>query len=321
MQDKVQVEQSLVIWRFVDGKLGHDDQTRGLVNALTKHISCQCVDIAVSSADLKAILNLLTGVFPIGKNLPLPDLIIGAGHQTHLPMLAAKRAYGGKIVVLMQPSLPTGLFDLCLIPEHDEYRGPGKVIETRGVLNSARAAGQHYDNRGLIMIGGPSKHFDWDADKVFKQIEALIGHHPDVDFQLTTSRRTPADFLNRLQQLACQKVRVYSGEQTTQSWLSEQLANVSSTWVTEDSASMIYSALTAQTAVGVLSMPSKQNSRLSKGINKLIGEGAVVRFDPEANYIAKHRPAIGFLEADRCAKLILSEWLETVSVTSPQLAS
>ena len=82
---------------------------------------------------------------------------LGFGHATHLHLLAAQRAYGGKTIVLMQPSLPAKLFDLCLIPEHDQYQGNAEYLQTRGVLNPIQPEGEHASNQALIMIGGPSK--------------------------------------------------------------------------------------------------------------------------------------------------------------------
>ena len=72
--------------------------------------------------------------------LPTPDLLLGAGHHTHLSLLAARRIRGGKVVVLMRPSLPPGLFDLCLIPEHDAPPARPNVLATRGALNRIQPA-------------------------------------------------------------------------------------------------------------------------------------------------------------------------------------
>ena len=51
--------------------------------------------------------------------LPKPDILLGAGHATHLDIITAKLKFGGKSVIIMKPTLPYCMFDLCLIPKHD----------------------------------------------------------------------------------------------------------------------------------------------------------------------------------------------------------
>ncbi len=315
MQDNAVSETPLVIWRIVDGKPGHDNQTIGLVKALNKKVACHYIDIPAASMTT-SLWRLFTARWSAVNTLPKPDLVIGAGHRTHLSMLAAKRIHGGKTVVLMQPSLPLHLFDLCLIPEHDNYQGRGDYIETRGVLNPVQATGIHDENRGLIMIGGPSKHFEWDQGAVLSQLERVLMLHPTVQFQITTSRRTPAEFMAVLKTLSSERVMIVPFEETTKSWVAEQLSQAAMSWVTEDSASMVYEALTAQTAVGVLSMPAKKDNRLSRGIRQLIQNKVIVRFDVAGSYKPAMKPAIGFMEADRCANHILTRWSETAVVTA-----
>ena len=82
-----------VVWRFSDGKAGHDSQSQGLVDALQRCMDIDCYDIAVAKG---AALDWLRQRFPAGELLPDPWLVIGAGHATHLPLLAARRARGRK---------------------------------------------------------------------------------------------------------------------------------------------------------------------------------------------------------------------------------
>ena len=111
-----------VVWRFTDGKPGHENQTLGLLAALRERAPVD--DHRIHVANCRAgLLSCLTGRVAFGEGLPDPDLIIGAGHATHLPMLNARRVRGGKVVVLMKPTLPVAWFDLCIIPAHDRPRG------------------------------------------------------------------------------------------------------------------------------------------------------------------------------------------------------
>jgi mitochondrial fission protein ELM1 len=299
----------LIIWRLVDGKAGHENQSLGLVQALAKLTDSQCINIKVSHG-FEAVAGLLSSTWGLGAGLPLPDFIIGAGHATHLHVLAAQRAYGGKTIILMQPTLPVTLFDLCLIPEHDQYRGGGEYLETRGVINPIKSDGKHADNQAVIMIGGPSKHCDWDALKLIAQVYELANHNPHINYTLTTSRRTPKGFLSAVKRIHLPNLTVIPFEETESGWLAQQLSESAYAWVTEDSVSMIYEALTAHVAVGLLNMPVNRRSRVSRGVQKLINQGMVTRFDFLQTYQQKLKPVVGFIEADRCSHWIVHHWVQ-----------
>lgn len=295
---------SVVVWRLTDGKPGHEKQSLGLVHALNQQMPCDCYDIAVKP-QIETWINYLGNVWPQGNRLPSPDYIVGAGHNTHLHILAAKKAFGGKSVVLMQPSLPVGLFDVALVPEHDEYRGTGPVIETRGVLNALSPAGEHDQHRALIMIGGVSKHFDWDSEQVIAQIEGLLVNHPNMQFTLTTSRRTPVVFLQALYARNLARLTICPIETTEQGWVEAQLAASAYAWITEDSVSMVYEALTAQVAVGLINLKKTKESRVANGVQKLIEKHMAVRFDAQGLYQKNMHALHGFREANRCAKMMV----------------
>ncbi len=313
---QVNKESQLTIWRLVDGKAGHESQSLGLVHALAKRTDCQLIDIKVSNG-LEAIVGWLSSTWGLGAGLPLPDLIIGAGHATHLHLLAAQRAYGGKTIVLMQPTLPVGLFDLCLIPEHDQYQGAGEYLQTKGVLNPISPEGEHADNQALIMIGGPSKHCDWDTLKLITQVYELVNHNAGINYTLTTSRRTPIAFVSAVKRIHFPNLIVVPFEETEKGWVAQKLSESAFAWVTEDSVSMVYEALTAQVAVGLLNMPVKKKSRVSRGIQKLINQGMVARFDFLQTYQQKLKAVVGFVEADRCSHWILQSWTQASQSHQP----
>jgi len=306
----------LVIWRLTDGKPGHENQSLGFINALNNKINCQCYDIRVSNA-FEALFNLFTATWSLASGLPLPDLIVAAGHATHLHALAAKRAFGGKIILLMQPSLPVSWFDLCLIPQHDQYRGGGEYIETKGVLNPIRPDGEHDKNKSLIMIGGPSKHCDWNTPDLIAQVYELVSQNPEVEYTLTTSRRTPKDFLSAVKRIHFSNLKIVPFETTGKGWVAQQLAASGSAWVSEDSVSMVYESLTARVAVGLLSLHVKREGRVSKGVQRLINQDLVTRFDFLGVYKSKLSAVAGFIEADRCADWVLNRWMQPVPEHKP----
>ena len=187
----------VTIWRFFDGKAGHRSQILGLSEAIGRRCPVICNDIPITDR-IRGLKCLLPGRLQSLDALPLPTLLIGAGHATHIPLLATRRRFGGKIIVLMKPSLPLWMFDVCLIPVADELRRiPPNVIVTEGALNRVRPSDTLDPRRGLILIGGPSDHFGWSDEGVLSQIAAVINGSPEIEWTLTTSRRTPASFMAR----------------------------------------------------------------------------------------------------------------------------
>lgn len=310
---------SIIIWQLTDGKLGHEKQTRGLVNALAKRTAVDCYEIPVKPS-LFTWVNYLAGRWYQGNSLPLPDYIIGAGHNTHIHMLAAKKAFGGKTIVLMRPSVSASLFDVALIPKHDQYQGRGNVIETRGVLNPMQPHGEHDPNRVLMLIGGPSKHYGWQNQAVIDQIKTLIHQQPAKRFVLTTSRRTPADFVGALVKENLPRLSVVPASETPAGWVEQELAKAGSAWISEDSVSMVYEALTAQVAVGLIGVDKLRENRVANGVANLIRSHQVVRFDQHGDYLQSMRALIGFQEADRCANQLLEAWVQSGQILPQPLA-
>lgn len=298
---------TLTLWRFTDGKPGHEKQSLGLARALQRQTNIDIHDIDVRNKH-SGLLDWLLGRFPAGKNLPPPDLLIGAGHSTHLPMLAARRTFGGKIVVLMRPSLPLRLFDLCLIPEHDNPPDRDNVIVTRGALNAVTPTGSNYPDRGLILVGGPSSHYAWDDQSIAAQIMAIARASPELTWQLTTSRRTPDTFLDNLPKPLPANLNVLPHTITPDGWLETNLCESGQAWVTEDSVSMLYEALTAGCAVGLLCLSAGGNSRIGRGVAGLIHDHWVTPYAAWQNSGTLTAPAGHFNEAERCAQLILAQW-------------
>ncbi len=295
-------QRPLVIWRFTDGKPGHEKQTLGLANALAQLAHAETLDFKAGSR-ARAAWNWLIGGFPEGAGRPGPDLILAAGHATHLPALAARRAHGGKIVALMKPSLPLGLFDLCLIPEHDAPPVRANVMATRGALNPVVPSADHDQDTGIVLIGGPSGHFTWDDADVASQVRELITSQTSVRWSLSTSRRTPSDFLTRLEGLAA---TCLTSDATAPGWLESRLASSGQAWITPDSVSMVYEALTAGCRVGLFDLAPRPESRVAGGVKALLSAG-LVSSARGSGYHA-NRSATHLNESERCAKQILDMW-------------
>ena len=120
------------------------------------------------------------------------------------------------------------------------------MILSQGALNPIVNENRHQKNRILIALGGSSKRHQWNDQKVLQAIQQIIEHNDQAEIVLTTSRRTPKEFFQHLQsQPYLQQIQVFPVEKTPQGWIFEEMQKAEAVWVTEDSVSMIYEALTA----------------------------------------------------------------------------
>lgn len=295
----------LTIWRFTDGKRGHENQSLGLTEALCRLAPCRVETLPVAQG-WPHFLSWLLGRFPQGKGLPRPDLIIGAGHATHWPMLAARRGHGGKIAVLMKPSLPLSWFDWVITPAHDGLPESASSLVTQGPINRVQPSAERNPQQGLMLIGGPSAEYGWSETALLKQIHLIALHHPDITWQLTSSRRTPAGFLADLARLELANVKAVAHDAVGADWLPAQLAQAAQAWVTPDSASMVYEALTSGAAVGCFDLPFARPGRVARGLEKLAQAGRLTRFsdwERSGKLLPNDQP---LNEAERCARQLLS---------------
>lgn len=294
----------MVIWRLTDGKPGHEKQTLGLVHALLRNRPGQYFDIPAPARGA-AFMQWMQGRFPAGNGLPAPDILLAAGHATHFALLAARRAFGGQAVVLMKPSLPLSWFDLCVIPEHDTPPPRDNVVAIRGVLNDVQTSASASPDQGLMLIGGVSTHYGWDDAAVGNAVAAIARSTPQIAWQLTTSRRTPTSFLTTLPQPRPDNLTLVPHAVTGPGWLEQALSQAGQVWVTEDSVSMLYEALTAGAGVGLLRLPQPRDSRVRRGVEKLVADSWVTPYEAWQHGQTLPRSVQAFNEAERVATLIL----------------
>lgn len=301
-EDTQAIKRPLRIWRLLDGKPGHESQTLGLVSAMQQRYSAtEVFDVSLKHQKI-GFWHWLLKRFPLGENLPAPDVIVGAGHRTHWGLLAARRAYGGKAIALMSPSLPLFCFDFVVSPVHDNVHG-SNVIETRGVINPMRP-GLKKPRQTLILLGGVSKHFAWHDQQVLEQVNIIMSAFPAAI--ITDSRRTPEPLREHLRTNFGDQYQPW--EKCPPGWMAQSLAQTQTVWVTEDSVSMIYESLSAGCHVGLIGLAAgeKGSDRLVKGIESLIADGYLVRLKSQPLSLS-HPPQKILNEAERVAFLLLSQ--------------
>jgi len=292
------------IWRFTDGTAGHDSQSTGLCAAIEKLKPCKRFDIPADSL-LNSFSNLLFNKFQSGEDLPDPNIIIGAGHRTHLPMLSARHVRKGIVIVLMKPSLPLSLFDLCIIPEHDLPPDKDNVITTTGALNPIQFNQNKTPNQGLILLGGTSRHYQWDNKAIINQIETIISDNTEIRWTVADSPRTPQQTLMMLLELGYDNVEVLNYSETDTTEIHKLIYEADTIWVSTDSVSMIYESLSSGASVGLLEIPQKKKNRISSAIKTLINERRLTTFSTWKNTYTLTTNSFKFNEAERCSLLLL----------------
>jgi len=256
-------EKIKVIWRFTDGKAGHDKQSLALVESLMNQTKCRLFDFNVQD-QRNPILDIIFKNYKLPEGITKPDIAIGAGHKTHLHLLAIKRCFNAKIVVIMKPSIPLIFFDLCIIPKHDGIKNGPNIINTQSSLVKFNSNLKKKENTGLILIGGPSKHYFWDSKTVLEEICKISKKFKFKKLLLSTSRRTPFDFLDQLNELNISDIKVYEYSKIKSDWLDKHINKVKNIWVTNDSYSMVTEALASGADVDIIGLKVKQDSKLSK---------------------------------------------------------
>jgi len=256
-------EKIKVIWRFTDGKAGHDKQSLALVDSLMNQTKFRLFDFNVQG-QRNPILNIIFKNYKLPEGITKPDIAIGAGHKTHLHLLAIKRCFNAKIVVIMKPSIPLIFFDLCIIPKHDGIKNGPNIINTQSSLVKFNSNLKKKENTGLILIGGPSKHYFWDSKTVLEEICKISKKFKFRKLLLSTSRRTPFDFLDQLNELNISDIKVYEYSKIKSDWLDKHINKVKNIWVTNDSYSMVTEALASGADVDIIGLKVKQDSKLSK---------------------------------------------------------
>jgi mitochondrial fission protein ELM1 len=298
------MEGSHIFWLLLDGKPGHETQSLGLAEAISSRVPCKIHRLCLQGD--RGWLARVRSAMRAAATLPAPDFIIAAGHATHLPLLWLARRHRARSIVLMKPSLPPGWFDVCIAPEHDFPNGGARdnIVLTRGALNRVTPASGEKMGK-LVLLGGPSKTHGWDGPAL---LEMLAKVTTGSGWHLTDSRRTPVGFLEQIRE-KLPGLSAISHRDTPPGWVAEQLRQAGNVWVTEDSVSMVYEALTSGANVGLLPVPRRvKESRVLKGIDSLLRDGYLTPFERWLTSGDLAPPPERLDEAGRCAALLVKQF-------------
>lgn len=296
---------SFDLYCLTDAKPGHRNQLRGLAERMAAHADCRIhwLDASQHPTPLWSILSAKPCplIQPQGRGV-----LLGAGHRTHALLLRLGRAHALPTVVLMQPSWPLRWFDYAIVPAHDAVSAAPRVLCTEGAINTITPTpiSQAEPGRGLLLVGGESAHFVWHDADILRQIEQLCTSFPTVHWVLSDSRRTPRRTQALLASALPAQVQYVPHTQTDAGWVPTELQRCEQVWVTPDSVSMVYEALTANRRAGILHLQARKPSRLQRGLAQLVAQQRLNTLDHPTASLAQPKP---LWEADRAAQWLLDQ--------------
>jgi mitochondrial fission protein ELM1 len=160
-------------------------------------------------------------------------------------------------------------------------------------------------------VGGRDEksHF-WETEKTITHIRKLIDNTPEVSWTISSSPRTPEDTIQKLSALGNEKQNVsfFRSQETPPGWVESAYGKHDVVWVTADSISMIYEALSAGCRVGILPVRWKHpDNKFQRSIDTLVQNGFAVVATPDRLDCSPPKPP-SLDEASRCAREILERW-------------
>lgn len=302
----------------LDGRAGHEKQSQAIVRALQELALVEVRYLPLDRPNFMKRLWALSRLFFSADGgcdhcLDDSDLILGTGSRSHVPVLACKKKYSIPAVTCMAPEpYLRGRFDLCCVPRHDGLREGDNIFLTDGPPVIPAPELVRDPRSGLILIGGvDEKSHTWNSSEVLQFVQQIAREQADIHWKVSSSPRTPVDCLELMleaeQRLA--NISFFPFRDTPRGWLEEQYAQATYVWVTADSISMIYEALTSGCKVGTLPVAwKKEKNKFQKSIDFLVAKGLVIPFSATGlQRIESCKPG-NFNEARRCAREILDRF-------------
>lgn len=206
-------------WVMTEGAAGMEGQARALADALGfPNPAVKRVGLRLPWRWLPnhAVFAQLAAAGPGSDPLepPWPDLLVSCGRKAALLALAVKRASANqtRLVHIQDPRTGLTRYDVLVIPEHDDRRGPN-IIVMRGSLHRITPDKMAAASEGVlplvahlprpriaVLIGGTNRYYRmtpaW-IRKFCEQLAAMTREQP-CSLMVTPSRRTGADNLSAL---------------------------------------------------------------------------------------------------------------------------
>jgi mitochondrial fission protein ELM1 len=296
---------------FFDGRPGHEKQTRGLLRALDSLCPLHVEDVYLPECSWLENMTRTGDAFLFAD----ADLLLGTGSGCHAPMLAAKFRHRIPAATIMTPDfLWRWAFDLCFSPMHDGATGTN-IFPTIGPPNPLFDQGKHDVQRGLMLVGGldPKSHI-WHDEEIVAAVTEILTREQDITWHISSSPRTPVATEALLARLPERfpPCRFFSYKDTPPGWVEREYHESAWVWVTADSISMVYEALSAGCAVGLIPVEWRRaDDKFQRSATHLAEQGLIRRWADWLQGDNPHPPPVPLNEARRCAEEIVRRWCQT----------
>ena len=238
-----------IFW-FKDSITGHLKQVDALITQLKKEVQFSLSSI---NCDKK---NQVTNIFQSSleklNNENLPFVLVGAGHSVYPKILSSQKFIKKTLkldaisIAVMRPSRNIASFNLICAPEHDFIKQltPNNVVLYQGALASPSFAAPD-NEKAIIAIGGKSKHYKFDEKVVLMQLQYILNIHPNYEFNIFNSRRTPRSLNTKIEKELknFSNARFININHSDDISFDESLKKSSLKFVTPDSANLVFESL------------------------------------------------------------------------------
>ena len=279
-----------ICW-FKDSKIGHEKQVHAILDNLALTQDLLIEEIYISNPVWLELFLYLLKIKP--KQDSIPDIIIGAGSKTTIPMLRHKIHSKTKVISVMKPQFFESKFDLIVAPRHDYKVVPNNVFTYIGSIAKVNI-NPELEDIGLIVVGGLNKHFNFDNDYLISQIDFVISLFPNTKWIVFNSRRTPKSFNERIKKSS--SIEKFIDVTTNFEPLNNYLPKAKFKFVTPDSVNMIFESLSSSGETYLFDMHSPSENKITKLIDEV-----------------KDNKYVGFLEE----KYLENSEIKTISLNKP----
>ena len=252
------------IWWFKDSKIGHEKQVHAILDNLALTQNLDIDEIYVTNPVWLELFLYFLKIKP--KKNSIPDIIIGAGSKTTIPMLRYKTNRKTKVISVMKPQFYESKFDLIFAPRHDFKKVPDNVFTYIGSLSKINLS-KNLEDVGLIIIGGTNKHFNFDDNYLITQIDFIVSLFPHIDWIVFNSRRTPKSFNEKVQKNI--SIARFVNVNKNFEPLDAYLAKAKLKFVTPDSVNMIFESLSSSGETYLFDLRSSKKNKITKLIDEV----------------------------------------------------
>ena len=258
-----------VLW-VKDNNIGHEKQVDVLLKELSKKLNLKIDSRIVKNSFLfqKKIDNVKSNYY---------DILIGAGHKTHSILLKNKKNQKKttKVIAILSPTFYKSKFDIICTPSHDKHKFNSKdnVIFYEGSLVTVSIK-ETREDVVMIAIGGKNKHYIFDQDHIYDQMEYFLSINSNKHCYIFNSRRTPREISKKISSQYKDNERItfidfYDNRSNIS--IEEVMHQSQSKLITRDSVNMVYESLSCKGDTYLFNMHAKRGStKVVENINMLI---------------------------------------------------